>query len=227
MSRDEIGRAKQVLDELGELGQREVLAWLRTRHPVHKIEADWNAPAELILEAISRSGDISQRGVKGLIAEAAFELDVIRSLPPTWRQRPVDAREPFDFAIADSAGEVRIQVKLQRRERQVPKPWRGNPNLYVVETQRTRGGTSPTGGKTRPYRFGEFDVIAVCMQPCTDSWTCFRYSPQRFLLPHNDDPALLATYQPVALAGSDCWTSSLEECIAWLRSGRVARISET
>jgi len=30
-------------------------------------------------------------------------------------------------------------------------------DMYVVETQRTRGGSNRlTGGSTRPYRFGEF-----------------------------------------------------------------------
>ena len=39
---------------------------------------------------------------------------------------------------------------------------------YVAETKRTRGGVDlVTGQKTRPYRFGDFDILAVCLQPST------------------------------------------------------------
>ena len=37
--------------------------------------------------------------------------------------------------------------------------------LYVVETQKTRAGTDNDGADTRPYRFGDFDILAVNMEP--------------------------------------------------------------
>lgn len=41
--------------------------------------------------------------------------------------------------------------------------------MYVVETPRTRGGKDLTSGEdTRPYRYGEFDILAVSMHPSTN-----------------------------------------------------------
>jgi hypothetical protein len=41
-------------------------------------------------------------------------------------------------------------------------------DMYIVETQRTRRGSDKkTRDSTRPYRFGEFDLLAVAMYPST------------------------------------------------------------
>lgn len=45
---------------------------------IHELEKTFNVRAEVILEAISRASDLTQRGVRGLIAETAFVLDVIQ-----------------------------------------------------------------------------------------------------------------------------------------------------
>ena len=219
MSREELERAKRLVESLDTEGQRAVLAWLRSRYPIHQMERDWQAPAEIILEAISRSDDISQRGVRGLIAEAAFECHILPLLSSGWRRNTVSKESAYDFCIEDAEGCVRIQVKLQRREKGVPKRWRLDSNYFVVETQRTRGGKSRTGAATRPYRFGDFDLLAVCMQPATDSWGYFRFTPQGWLLPHKQDDAALATLQPVSLGRGSTWSSDLEECVRWFRSG--------
>ena len=86
---------------------------------------------------------------------------------------------------------VRIQVKLQRKEKQAPKIVSlalrkrlvDPPDLlYVVEVQRTRTGKRALKNaigetldevlveETRPYRHGEFDILAVNMHPSTKDW---------------------------------------------------------
>ena len=64
--------------------------------------------------------------------------------------------------------------------------------MYVVETQKTREGTDrKTGEKTRPYRFGEFDILAVAMQPATGQWDRFFYTIADWLLPDPKNAAFL------------------------------------
>ena len=74
---------KPILDSLDRCTpdeQLRVLAWLRARHPIHTLEATFGTTAEVILEAIARASDLSQRGVLGLIAEASFKVNVIDRL---------------------------------------------------------------------------------------------------------------------------------------------------
>jgi len=54
---------------------------------------------------------------------------------------------------------------------------------FVVETQRTRGGKDKkSNSDTRPYHFGEFDILAVSMQPSTGNWNEFLYTVSSWLL---------------------------------------------
>lgn len=39
--------------------------------------------------------------------------------------------------------------------------------VFMTETQKTRTGTDGEENQTRPYRYGEFDILAVSMQPST------------------------------------------------------------
>jgi hypothetical protein len=92
--------------------------------------------------------------------------------------------------------------------------------MFVVETQKTRGGKDSNGGDTRPYRFGEFDILAVSLHPSTDNWAKFRYSLGRSLLADPSVPTRIFKYQAVPMQPNDLWTDDIEECIEWLRSGR-------
>jgi hypothetical protein len=65
----------QLLDSLKRAtpAQREMIfRKLREEFPLHPLEAEWNTSAEAILEAISRSPDLTQRGIRGILAEASF-----------------------------------------------------------------------------------------------------------------------------------------------------------
>ncbi len=39
------------------------------------------------------------------------------------------------------------------------------------------------GVDTRPYRFGDFNILAVCMEPSYARWDRFHYIPERWLFP--------------------------------------------
>ena len=91
-------------------------------------------------------------------------------------------------------------------------------DVFVVETQRTRGGERG-GQKTRPYRFADFDLLAVSLSPATGDWTEFRYTVARWLIPDPVDGALICKYQPIPPAPNADWSNDLAECIAWFRSG--------
>lgn len=97
---------------------------------------------------------------------------------------------------------------------------------YVVETQRTRGGKqAKTGKNTRPYKFGEFDILAVSLHPSTNDWNSFRYTVERWLIPSQDDPKCLLKFQPVPAQPNQDWTDDLQTCISWSRSATKKEIS--
>jgi hypothetical protein len=195
--------------------RREIFNYLRKEFPIHQLEADLNTQAEVILEAMARSSDLTMRGIRGIIAEAAFLVDVLQKLE-RWKTVQIVGDAAYDFLIADDTGEVSIQVKMQRREKGVPLV-RGDK--FVVETQRTRTGKDAAGGATRPYRFGEFDILAVSLHPSTNEWSQFLYTVGTWLRPRANDPHLLEVFQPVSPHPTDDWTDELETCIEWFRSG--------
>lgn len=98
-------------------------------------------------------------------------------------------------------------------------------DMYVVEVQKTRGGIDPTTGQdTRPYRFGDFDILAVNLHPSTDNWKEFRYTVSNWLLPRFENETLIEKFQPVAREPNEAWTDSLGDCIEWLTAGGDRRI---
>jgi hypothetical protein len=160
--------------------------------------------------------------IRGVIAEAAFEQSCLRE-HTEWTIEEIPKESAYDYLILDKIGSVRVQVKLQRSEKSVPKVANG---LFVVETQRTRSGNDrTTGGSTRPYRFGEFDILAVCMQPSTGSWHRFLYTVERWLIPRPDENHLLKVLQPIPPSPNDDWTDNIQTCIDWFRSGEQKSIA--
>lgn len=208
-----------LIESLSEDAQRALLARLRELYPIHKIEAEWGVPAEVILEAIARSSDLSQRGVRGLIAEAYFEMRIMPMLAG-WKNDTPPGNHAYDFRLRRDRQLVTIQVKNQRRKSGRPmmahEAYRWLPaDAYVVETQKTRAGTDAQGLSTRPYRFGEFDILAVNMEPATGDWTQFRYTLEKWLLPSREDGSLILKFQPVPLDHGNNWTDDLAVALDW------------
>lgn len=206
--------------------RRAMLAALGEPVPRHPLEDRWGVPAEVILDAIGNAGDLSQRGVLGLIAEASFGRMFLQRFP-YWRQLATPGNAAYDFLLEREGVQIRVQVKRQRLERHQPRMYRRGSGLYSVETQRTRTGRHDAGGASRPYRFGEFDILAVSMQPATDDWGAFRLAPQPWLLARPEAPELLRVMQPVSLRPNADWTADLDECVSRLQSGPQRRVSET
>jgi hypothetical protein len=161
--------------------------------------------------------------MRGVIAEAAFEVEVVERLKG-WRKLPRSGDLAYDFLLQDRKGDVRVQVKLQRSKGGRPMTAREafrsfSEELYVVETQKTRRGLKrKTGGATRPYRFGEFDVLAVAMYPSTNRWDSFLFTVADWLLPGRSDPAEILKFQPVASTLNEDWTDSFATAVSWFRS---------
>lgn len=205
--------------------RRRIFERLRTEFPIHPLEAKLNAQAEIILEAIARASDLTLRGIRGVIAEAAFATDVVARLQG-WRDLTPPGDAPYDFLLDDGHGPVRIQVKLQRQRLQQPMrsedaPRRMGlaPGMFVVEVQRTRGGRDArTGEQTRPYRYGEFDILAVSLHPSTGDWGRFLYTVADWLHPRADRADWIEIYQPVPPYPTPEWTEDLLQCIGWFRS---------
>jgi hypothetical protein len=185
----------------------------------------------VILDAIHRSQDIVQRGVRGVIAEAVFDAKVLPTIKG-WRPVPVTGDLPYDFQIQRIADgrEIKIQVKLQRTANGLPLSRKVfGPDTFIVEVQKTRSGTRrkkksdavPVAAeKTRPYQFGDFDIIAVNMQPSTRNWNCFMYTVGSWLMPRAGEKNnhLIEIMQPVSRNRSEFWTDDLEECVRWFLS---------
>jgi hypothetical protein len=242
---DEILR---LIAECGEHEQRSIFKSFRS----HPLEREWNIDAYTILDAISRSSDLTIRGIRGIVAEAAFQDLILTTWSENWAIKEIDRHEPYDFHLVRRADqfEARVQVKLQRKEKQQPKAvgtaqrkllLSPPKELYVVEVQRTRTGRRAlklkTKGQsmaekvdvvledTRPYRFGEFDILAVNLHPVTGNWRSFMYTVANWLIPRASEK-LIDIMQPVACHSDNYWTDDLNECIQWFSSGRKGRLYE-
>lgn len=223
-----VERIKRLLARHDDIERRELLRQLRDQYPIHPLEAKLDAPAEIILEAIDRSGDLTVRMIRGVIAEAAFDAYVVQKLAG-WQSLEFSGDQAFDFLLKEENHEpIKVQVKLQRSAQnqplisgESPRNDRLLPGMYIVETQRTRSGKNKqTGESTRPYRFGEFDILAVAMFPSTHRWDVFRYTVADWLLPKLGNPSALETLQPMSTEPNDDWTDDFETCVAWLREGK-------
>lgn len=206
-------------EELGTLFRE-----LRQRHIIHEFERIIGAPAEMILEAVHRAPELTRRMLRGVIADAAFRTFVVPSVASQgWRDVTPEGNFSYDYILEDARGQVSIQVKLQRSERGAPVVKDGarfgfEGEVFTTETQKTRTGNDGGGEKTRPYRYGEFDVLAVSMQPSTGQWNRYMYTLGRWLLPGKGENEM-ATLQPVAKVSNEFWTDDFATVAAWFREG--------
>jgi hypothetical protein len=225
--------ACRLIEQASEEERRIILAYIRERVRIHALEGEWNTTAEEILTAIARSADITLRGIRGILAEAIFEKRLLPRLETEgWQAIKVVGEQSYDFLLEHGASQVRIQVKLQRKERGEPKEYAARSRaalkcpsgkIYVVEVQKTRSGVI-AGIKTRPYRFGDFDVLAVNLHTSTGHWERFAFTVASWLLPRKGDPKLIEIFQPVAVVPDDYWTDDLSRCIEWFLAGFAKRL---
>ena len=215
-----------IIGSLSWQDQQQLQIELRKIHPIHPLENQWNISAEFILEAIARSQDITKRGVRGIVAELTFLNYIIIPMNQLgWQNVPLIGDLPYDALIEHSSGrQVKIQAKNQRMKLGLPlyatqqsaRRFSGFENWWVAECQKTRSGIDADGLSTRPYRFGEFDILAVCLHPSTNDWSKFMFTPSIRLFPRPATPTLIEIFQPVPPFKTGYWTDNLEECISWL-----------
>lgn len=232
---------KKLIDECSEEDRKALKLYLRQLLP-HPLESEWDIDADTILSAIDRSSDLTKRGVRGIIAEAVFVNEVIPSIGASgWQPVEFDGDLPYDALLRKGQREARIQVKLQRLEEGVPKLYYPRHyekgSLFVVEVQKTRTGEKTTKTsqpatdavveaveavtvkKTRPYHFGDFDILAVNMHPSSRNWKNFRYTVASWLISRVADPNLIEIFQPVAAVPNEVWTDDLVTCLEWFEEG--------
>jgi len=118
MSQEEVDQAKKLLDAFGEESRNEVYRWLATTGVLHPFEQKLNVNALVILEALARAPDLTIRGIRGVIAEAVFVLQVVPNFSG-WREIVAHASPGCDALLEDKRGDpVSVQVKMQRKEDQ-------------------------------------------------------------------------------------------------------------
>lgn len=201
---------------------------LRAEHPIHPYEAVVGAPAEMILDAVHRAPELTRRMLRGVIADAAFRTFVVASLAARgWRDVTPEGNFAYDYRVDDGQGPITVQVKLQRSARGAPVVKDGTRygfdcEIFMTETQKTRTGTDGDEKKTRPYRFGEFDVLAVSMQPSLGKWDSYMYTLGRWLLAGKTADEV-ATLQPVTKTAGEFWTDDFEVAARWFRDADAGK----
>lgn len=194
---------------------------LRQGRIIHEFENVIGAPAEMILEAVHRAPELTRRMLRGVIADAAFRTFVVPVMEERqWKDVTPEGNFAYDYMMRDGHGTVSVQVKLQRSEKGSPVVKDGarygfDGDVFMTETQKTRTGNDGEEA-TRPYRYGEFDVLAVSMQPSTGKWDIYMYTLGRWLLPGKGMNEM-ATMQPVAMKPNEFWTNDFSVAAGWLR----------
>lgn len=222
MSEAHLATIHELLTQCSVEEQAALFRELRTRHLIHEFEEVIGAPAEMILEAVHRAPELTRRMLRGVIADAAFRQFVVLSLAESgWRDMTPVGNFAYDYKLDDGAGPLTVQVKLQRSALGAPVVRRGKrfgfgDSVHIVETQKTRTGTDGDANQTRPYRYDEFDILAVSMQPSTAKWDRFLYTLGRWLLP-GQNPGEMATLQPVAMGLNEFWTDDFRTAARWFR----------
>lgn len=169
MNTDTVDAIRALLRQCTEEQRALIFRELRYECQIHPYESIVGAPAEMILEAVYRAPELTRRMLRGVIADAAFRTFVVPTLIERgWRDVTPEGNFPYDYALDDGHGPVTVQVKLQRSARGKPVERDGtryglSSSVFLAETQRTRTGTDGDDNRTRPYRYGEFDLLAVSM----------------------------------------------------------------
>ena len=228
MSEEALNAVRELLARCSPEERAAIFKELRATHSIHPYEAAVGAPAEMILEAVHRAPELTRRMLRGVIADAAFRTFVVAALEVRgWRDVTPEGNFAYDYSLDDGMGPISIQVKLQRSERGVPvvkngKRYGFDGEVFMTETQKSRTGTDGDANPTRPYRYGEFDVLAVSMQPSSGAWDSYMYTLGRWLL-QGKTALEMATLQPVTKVAGEFWTSDFQVAAQWFRQADLGK----
>src|SRR4051812_37802637 len=115
----EVEEIDRLLSACNSAQRDEIFRQLRQEFAIHPLEQELHAKAEIILEAICRAGSLTLRMIRGVIAEAAFGVEVVEQLR-NWQNIPISGNPVYDFLLKDRKRAVRVQVKLQRSKKGSP-----------------------------------------------------------------------------------------------------------
>jgi len=225
-----IDKINDLLNKCTKEQKRIIFGGLRKEFRIHTIEETLNISAEIILEALSKGGEkgLTLRMLRGVIAEAAFAIEVLSNNTNLKNVTPTGDL-PYDYLVRDNKVDMKFQVKLQRSVDN--KPMSANSarkslpkDMFVVETQKTRAGQDSTGHGTRSYKFGEFDILAVSLQPSSNNWANFMYTVSDWLVPDETDKTKILKFQPVSKIVNQDWTDDVNTAIKWLKSKKKKTI---
>jgi hypothetical protein len=228
MSEETLNTVRALLAQCTPEERAAVFRELRASHAIHPYEAAVGAPAEMILEAVHRAPELTRRMLRGVIVDAAFRTFIVAALEGHgWRDVTPEGNFAYDYCVDDGQGPIRIQVKLQRSASGAPvvkdgKRYGFEGEVFMTETQRSRTGTDGAANQTRPYRYGEFDMLAVSLQPSTGTWDSYMYTLGRWLLP-GKTAGEVATLQPVAKVAGEFWTPDFQIAARWFREADGGR----
>lgn len=228
MSDEALNSIRTLLESCSAAERRVLFQELRAVHQIHEFERVVGAPAEMILEAIHRAPELTRRMLRGVIADAAFAQFTVPVLAQFgWKDVTPAGNFAYDYKLQDEIGPVTVQIKLQRSEKGRPVVKDGrrygfDAEIFTVETQKSRTGTDSEDNKTRPYRYGEFDVLAVSTQPSSGRWDRFLYTVGRWLM-QGKAPSEIATMQPVAMTANEFWTDDFNEVVRWFRESTLEK----
>lgn len=223
MNSKKLDQVRALISDCSAAEQEALFRELRQHHAIHEFERVIGAPAEMILEAVHRAPELTRRMLRGVIADAAFRTFVVPAQAQKgWRDVTPEGNFAYDYLMEDALGKLSVQVKLQRSEKGAPVVKPGTRfgfegDVFITETQKTRTG-SAGDEQTRPYRYGEFDLLAVSMQPSTGKWDRYMYTVGRWLLPGKGENEM-ATLQPVSMTPSNFWTDDFSTAATWFRDG--------
>ena len=89
----------KLINECPEEDRRALKRYLQRLVP-HPLERDWGIDAATILSAISRSSDLTKRGVRGIIAEAVFVNEIIPTVAGSgWQPIDFSGDQPYDALL--------------------------------------------------------------------------------------------------------------------------------
>jgi hypothetical protein len=137
----------------------------------HSLTTELGLPIEDILDMIDSASRLKV-AVRGRAAEKHL-LRVLSAESALESVQEIDEDGQPDFVVGYRGKSIRIECKNTLR-----KLTRGHPK---VDFQKTRASKSDPC--SRYYRPEQFEVLAACLHPVTESWE-FRFCPTRSLPPH-------------------------------------------
>jgi transcriptional regulator with XRE-family HTH domain len=169
----------------------------------HKLEENFNAPADDIMLAILK-GFRAQVDVKGKLAELylAKHLDTLKETGVIEYFEWHDKDGLPDFEISYKGNKYIIECKnLRSGDDGIYKKY----PAYKVEVQKTRN--SKDGSNTRSYPVNYFDILTVCMFNQTKIWN-FLFIATKYL-EQDEDRRFLKIFQSVPFKRIMPWETDL------------------